>query len=92
MKKHLNLTNTLVNFDSNFKQTLFEILPKINSNPKVISSNNIFDQNIEDFIQKYGSNNLSSIDDLLSSSTQIPYFKDDSSSNITDTIESLLPK
>ena len=90
-KKHLNLTNALVNFDSSFKETLLEILPDKNFNLESCDTN-IFGKDIEEFIKKYGSDNYSSIDDLLESNGSKSYFEEENSSNLNDLLDSLIPK
>ena len=90
-KKQLNLTNTLVKFDSQFIQNLSEILPN-ESNDSDDMRNNIFNKEIEYFIKKYGENSYLSIDDLLDATKPTSYFKDDSESSLSDVISSLFPK
>ena len=90
-KKPLNLTNTLVNFNSSFKETLLEILPDINLNIES-SNSNVFDKDIEAFIKKYSSDDYTSIDSLLEANISKPYFEEDTCTNLDDVLDSLLPK
>ncbi len=85
-KLKLDFSNTLTNLDDTLAETILELT----SRPKSTSS--CFSEDIDDFIKKYSSQEISSIEDLLNNPTSSTYFTEEEVPDFKSSLDSLLQK
>ncbi len=85
-KLKLDFSSTLLDLDNTLEKTIIEITSRPENN---ISC---FSEDIDNFIKKYGSQEISSIEDLLNNPTSSSYFTEEEIPDFKSSLDSLLQK